>query len=330
MENTKVDNITADSSVKNKLFSGGVRKPKDLTFEENDTEIRLILNGNIVEKNNMQTPANAFEGWVVATRACILDLNINHKVVLDVSPQVHYDYENTKGQEYLARFLYRAIKFNEQYDWFELSDALAQETNRFKEFLGTGTFYNYIPSRKKGNTDEEENENIIEETLSKRKVLKDILDRTVDIGDNKVYRQLPVGLSKTGVPEDKAIFTGRKSVIDLWTYNDTEISVIELKYKDRAIGIISEIFFYSNYMYDLAIGKNWFLLNNSRTKARGWEKLTVAGLYESVNGIMLADKEKGFHPLVNGAALNVLNESNNEHIRYYMADYECKCEVWHG
>ena len=330
MKNDKKNVNTTSDQVMNRLFVGSVKKPRDLIFEENDNEIKLVMNGTKVMNDNMQTPANAFEGWAVATRACMLDLNIDHKVVLDVSPRIHYDYENTKGQGHLARFLYRAIRFNEQYAWFELSDALAQETSKFKKFLEAGTFYNNIPNGEAGNTERVEDENTIEEALSKGNVLKNILTSTVDVGDNKVYRQLPVGLFKTGVSEENAIFTGKKSAIDLWTYNGTEISVIELKFKNKMIGIVSEIFFYSNYVYDLVSGNEWFIINNSQTEARGYEKLTVAGLYESINGIMLADKEKGFHLLLNGAALKVLNESNNEHIRYYMADYEYKCEVWHG
>ena len=316
----------------NKLFTGDVKKPRDLNIEETGDKIRIILDGNKVTGDNMQIPANAFEGWAVAIRACLLDMKLDQNVVLDVAPAISYIYEKTKGQGHLARFLYRAMRFDEQYDWFELSASLAREVDKFREFLKTGTFINNIAVGEAGNTDRVEDENTVEEALAQEGVLKSVLSKTLDIGDNPVYRQLPVGLFKNEVSKDNSIFTYGKSAIDLWTYNGTEINVVELKFKNRMIGIITEIFFYSNFMYDLVTENGWFVINDApdKIKARGYEKLTSSGLYESINGIMLADKAKGFHPLVSEKAVKVLNDSNNSNISYHLETYEYKCDVWNS
>ena len=101
-----------------------------------------------------------------------------------------------------------------------------------------------------------------------------------------------------------------------------------MKYKNRMIGIITEIFFYANYMYDLVTQNDWFIMNTApnKTPARGYEKLTVKG-FDTVNGIMLADKT-GFHPLVNEKGLEILSNGSNPKIKYYMAKYGFKGEVY--
>lgn len=307
-----------------------VRKPRGLTVEENDNEIRLILDGKKVEEENMQVTCNAFEGWAVAAQACILNEESNKKVVLDVKPGVHYDQdpEKTKNEGHLARFLYRAMRFDEQYDWFMLSEELSKEVKEFRHFLESGVFINNIATCDAGNTNREEDENAIEDILSKGNTLKTVLSDVVDVGNNDVFRQLPVGLFKDEVGKENRIFTGGKSAIDLWTYNNNEISIVELKYKNRMIGIITEIFFYANYMYDLVTQNDRFIMNTTpnKTPARGYEKLTVKG-FDTVNGIMLADKT-GFHPLVNEKGLEILSNGSNPKIKYYMAKYGFKGEVY--
>ncbi len=62
-----------------------------------------------------------------------------------------------------------------------------------------------------------------------------------DIGQGEVFRQLPVGLfdSKT----KKKVFTCGHSAIDLWNRNGDTINIVELKFRQHKIGIITEIFF---------------------------------------------------------------------------------------
>ena len=112
--------------------------------------------------------------------------------------------------------------------------------------------------------DANNNENKVEAEFANKGIRKFILEDT-DIGDNEVYRQLPVGLfrMKAGrtkgtynCSKDTMVFTGGESAIDLWTWQDKSFKVIELKTENPMIGIITEIFFYSNYMYDFLI-REW-------------------------------------------------------------------------
>ncbi len=303
-----------------------VQKPSSLTVKEDNREIRLIFDGNMIQSKNMQVVGNAFEGWAVAARACTLEEGKDCKIILDVVPAVHYTKANDEG--HLARFLYRALRFSEQYDWFELSTSLSKEVEDFADYLKTGIFTNNVAGCDAGNTDRVEDENAIEEILATGWTLRNVLKDTVNVGNNDVYRQLPVGLFKDGVSIENSVFMRGKSAIDLWTYNDNEVSVIELKYKNRMIGIITEIYFYSNYMYDLVTQNDWFIINETpnKTPARGYEKLTVKG-YDTINGIMMAEKD-GYHPLVNERSIEILNGGNNHNIRYYMKEYTYKGEVY--
>ena len=152
-----------------------IKKPKGIVFDENDNEIRITLDGFNVQDENMQAVCNAFEGWAVAARACILDEKTDKTVCLDVKPMPHYCQGTDKAQYqgHLARFLYRAMRFDEQYDWFRLSDSLANEVKAFRNFLENGVFVNNIASRDAGNTEREEDENAVEEILSKKAELDD-------------------------------------------------------------------------------------------------------------------------------------------------------------
>lgn len=43
------------------------------------------------------------------------------------------------------------MKFSEQYQWVHLSEYLKKETERFREYLSSGVFYNNIGNGEAGN-----------------------------------------------------------------------------------------------------------------------------------------------------------------------------------
>ncbi len=59
-----------------------IQKPKKIVIDENDNEIRLTLDGLEIHEKNMQVACNAFEGWAVAARACILDEKLKKQCAL--------------------------------------------------------------------------------------------------------------------------------------------------------------------------------------------------------------------------------------------------------
>ena len=126
---------------------------------------------------------------------------------------------------------------------------------------------------------------------------------------------------------DTAVFTNGHSAIDLWNRYDNTINVIELKTHNRMIGIITEIFFYSNYMLDLVCDDGLFKLAEGGTE-RGYNELEK-GL-KNVNGILLADDDKngGFYPCVDDdKVLEILNDNGKDNLDYFKAKYHITISV---
>ena len=314
-------------------FGSNLKLPRKIKFflEENGTQCRIELNNVKVQTENMQTDANAFEGWAIAL---YIALGKQVKIILDVDEDFneHIGYE-TNG--HLGRFLYRALRFSQQYgEWFELSEQVNVAVDKFEEYLSQHCFTNNLAKGKAGIKESHDNENKVEAEFANKGIRKFILEGT-DIGDNEVYRQLPVGLfrMKAGrtkgtynCSKDTMVFTGGKSAIDLWTWQDKSFKVIELKTENPMIGIITEIFFYSNYMYDFLI-REWkkdvgFKLNEPCPKNkddRGYSNIKK-GNFDNITGIMIADK---YHPILeNNEVIKVLKESACVNITYEKYHYK--------
>lgn len=299
--------------------------PSGIEFiQKNDACYRMILSAKKVQEKNMQVVDNAFEGWAIAV---YIAMEKNVKIILDVSGEFNYDGYEKEG--HLGRFLYRALKFNEQYDWFDLSDYLIQETAKFNLFLNDSLLTNNIANGEAGTKDDHNKENVVEAKLAESGELKKLIGNDLNIGNNNVYRQLPVGLFKDKVSKATMIFTGGKSAIDLWTWNEEDFYVVELKTLNPMIGIVSEVFFYSNYMRDLLLENGMFELNkNTKKKAkddRGYSD--ILDIYQGlkcIKGVMLAD---GYHPLVNREVIKVLNAGTFSEIEYSMQSYKYELKI---
>lgn len=134
-------------------------------------------------------------------------------------------------------------------------------------------FYNNIGNGETGSKGKYDDENAVEAKLAEDGILRGVIG---DIGEGNVYRQLPAGLFEESVARDNAVFTGGKSAIDLWSVNGNTINIIELKTNNPMIGIVTEIFFYSNYVYDLVSKDGLFSLNEQvkgGKSHRGYEDL---------------------------------------------------------
>lgn len=294
--------------------------------------------GKNVHKNyNMQDSGVCFEGWSVIIKTyCDYD-----KIILDVK-NVKGLYERWKEEinglgaknGHVGRFFYRALRFSEQYEWFSLSKELEKEVKLFEEYISQEKkFWNNIPKGKAGkSTAEEKAENDIEDQLAVSGVLdKALINRTgLELDENdEVYRQLPVGLFEDEVKTKNTVFTGGKSAIDLWTCHDDTLYLIELKYNNKMVGIITEIFFYSNYMWDLIRDNGRFEISKTENQKeeeeadlRGYNKIQK-GKYKQIKGVLLAD-EGFYHPLVTEEVIKTLNGNKKElaPIEYVRASYK--------
>ncbi len=296
-----------------------------ITDNEADGFIGLILDGRRVQKENMQKDGNDFEGWAISIHLCAEKMGIKKKVRMDIDEKKRFVYEKYKGNGHLGRFLYRAMKFSRQYgDWFELSDYLKEEVNKFETYLENGTFVNNIASGAAGSKKREVDENAVEERMAEPGLLRKIV-KNIDIGVNSVYRQLPVGLFDGKVSTVNRVFTGGSSAIDLWTESGDEITVVELKTKNVMMGIVTEIFFYSNYVFDLLRDDGLFKMSEppkGNKELRGYREL-YDDRPKKVNGIMLAD-DNHFHPWVLNGICEVLNDNGIEDLNYYIESYPYK------
>lgn len=263
---------------------------------------------------NMQDNRACFEAWCLIIKAKASDSSL--KIELDVKDITEADYDgNLPENGHLGRFLYRILKFSEQYKkWFELSEKLKKLKDKFETYLDTNSFVTSAPSgAPKEDIANSNLESYVEylfcDSISAQ---KDILN--LHNSGTTIDRQLPVSLfegTKLGTNE---VFTRGKSAIDFWALDRATINVYELKVNNPMVGIITEIFFYSNYVHDVFI-------SNSLDHGKGHVEIKD-GMYRSYNkiagkqvkGIMLSNsnsnrKIKGWH-----ASLDALSRTEIERI----------------
>lgn len=280
-----------------KHFSNQVELPEGISFIKNEDSVTIVLYIENILKANMQTNSNAFEGFALAIRAAL-----NCNISLDISYEnVPYD---SLPYEHLKRFYYRVLKFKECFDWFSVSPKVDKKLGYFLRFINDVSLINNFPTREAKTNPNKMKENFIESKLCDALLKKDYL------GDiklkNKIYRQLPVGLYIGTVAKANKFFTDGKSAVDLWTYDDDNFILFELKTNNSMIGIVTEVFFYSNFMRDLLLDDGYFKINHECKKFyRGYD-IIDKNHFTKVTGVMIADT---FHPLVTDEIVDILNEN---------------------
>ena len=312
--------------------------PRDITIAYNDS--KHILTMTLLPKAvglgkgdavNMQDNAAAFEAWcfIIKAKTSIDDLNIKLDVEGLTSDMYDKDIPSTG---HFGRFLYRILKFKEQYGtWFFLSDELEDMRKNFADFLSSGEFVNNEPSQE---AEDDEDALGTEGYVEKRFCDDDSRGKKIlgFKGKNVVRnRQLPVGLFKDEKSDATAVFTGKKSAIDFWLLYKNELNIYELKAKNKMVGILTEIFFYSNYMRDvywhksLETKQNVTILNPLKTD-RSYNKL-CNGIKKitQIKGWILADE---FHPLITDDVINVMNDNGIEsELQYDKKQYDLKIDI---
>ncbi len=301
--------------------------PKNMGVNEKESVCEITLDTKCVKEKNMQEACNVFEGWSIALYTALKEKNKNMKIRLCLNDYSEIAINETSG--HLARFLYRAGRFREQYTWFELSDELNRVLKEREKVFDKHRYTNNIPNGKAGIKKKHYHESEIEAELAKRSNLTKIIGNKMDFGSNEVNRQLPVGLFRNEVKKENSVFTGGKSAIDLWSWNNDMFHVVELKTSNPMIGIITEIFFYTNYMRDLLVKKT-FTLNEGKG-CRGYDNILKQykeiKKIKKINGIMLADK---YHRILESRTkevLDVMNDNQDAGIHYYKIDYTYKYKL---
>lgn len=287
---------------------------------------------------NMQDTRACFEAWCLIIKA--KTSNPGLEIELDVKGITEADYDGKLPKNgHWGRFLYRILKFSEQYKlWFKLSPRLEKLKNKFKTYLDSHTFVTSAPDKEASdNLDDLKNnlESYIEYVFwdsyrAQRDILK--LDRGAMVG-----RQLPVSLFEGTKPSTtNGVFTRGKSAIDFWALDGATINVYELKVNNPMVGIITEIFFYSNYIHDVFIAG---YLNHTKGKVshktdvqlRNYDKITG----KKVQGIMISnrrDDDKGWHPSLDELTRRKITDIMNTNgtagiIQYTFLKYNFKMSI---
>ena len=273
---------------------------------------------------NMQDTRACFEAWCLIIKAKTKTSNPGLEIELNVDGITVASYPGGKPDNgHLGRFLYRILKFSEQYNgWFELSPILEKLKDDFKTYLDSHTFVTSAP-------DKEPKEDIANYNLESyvEYLFCDSISAQKDIlglsSGTTIDRQLPVSLFDATKSSTNGVFTCGKSAIDFWALNGDTINVYELKSDNPMVGIITEIFFYSNYVHDVFISK-------SMDHGKGCVK-TEPGTYRSydkiggkkVKGIMLSNSNrKGWHASLGKPTRNEIERIMNANGMFRAIQYE--------
>lgn len=280
---------------------------------------------------NMQDTRACFEAWCLIIKA--KTSNPGLKIELDVGGITNASYPGGQpANGHLGRFLYRILKFSEQYkQWFELSPALEKIKKNFKNYLDTNKFETNAPLN--------EAETDLDKLLNKG--LEGYVEQLlVDTGRHKtkilklssasaiVGRQLPVGLFVGTKAKDHMVFTGGTSAADFWAVDGDTVKVYELKSRNPMVGIITEIFFYSNYVCDVFIEKgNTMNPHKPKKYYRNYDKIKG----KKVQGIMLSNSD-GWHPSLDESTRRTLTDIMNTNgtagiIQYVFFEYNFNMRI---
>ena len=310
--------------------------PESIGLDAQGSTLIITLALKNGAKSNMQKDSACFEGWAIILKTYVIDKypKTYNRVKL-CCPNIKLPSETDDGRYHFKRFLYRVIRFDEQYDWFSIDEKLADILTSFKLLLQKHLVNNYPLSKakefnKEDNLDERYIECILSKTATQNngKSLNTYFNK---IGVPNEYliidHQLPVGLFKDEISEATKVFPGRAAAIDLWGFSNfkpNDFYIFELKYNNQMIGTITEAFFYANYMHDLLDTNGPFTLSdNGKKNYRNYS--TIYSLKDKninkIHAVMLLDKDS-IHPSITQELLAVLNQSNQKAIEYSLAEYE--------
>ena len=285
----------------------------------------------------MQSNSAAFEGW-----ALLIHVYCKFHVELDLDLEHAPSEQPARG--HYQRFLYRALKFSQQYSsWFSLSERLAPRVEQFRQYLYHGgspahpnpTFCNGLPSKpaKDGTSLESCVEGLFAGEC--RSVLTELTFQQAGISliPDCVHRQLPVGLYETEKSEQNSVFTYGKSAVDLWALTTDGVVIYELKTRNPMVGLLTELMFYANCMYDLYVSQNRMRpfppdgqtgqISADDRILRGYDQLYkkyCADKIATIHAAMLTDKLHSLIAPVTQELLDLMN-TGSPRIQYYDLRY---------
>ena len=211
-----------------------VKFPEGLYFTLQEKLLKVELDDVC---GNMQTDKAAFEGWIVCLYCKLQDVIEKVELV--------WEQPLDKSDRHYKRFLFRVLQFQKMYQWFYVSQTNSGDVQSFiKEISSPDLKINYPKAIKHGSKSERKKEDYIESLFVNK--YSNLVKEKFEL--STFNQQLPVGVFDHFVKGNAYFFSGQKSAIDLWGINGEDLWVFELKYKNKKVGIISEILFYLGLM----------------------------------------------------------------------------------
>lgn len=279
------------TELKEKTDNNNIKLPQYISFilEEHSTILLYIQeqiadNGKILNalSKNMQGDNAAFEGWAIVLKAWCPDKASKVRLKWDVPSQM-----TSKEKSHYNRFCYRVVKMLDAYEWFSIDETNKVDIEIFKKELKDlqNNCGNNKPE-KKFKTGGALGENAVEYDMVHEQDFPNKMCEKYDV--ECINHQLPVGVKKNG----ESFFAGSKAAIDLWGMRGNELTIIELKYENKMVGIISELFFYVNIIRDMILGNI-----DKPTAILSYEKELYMRIksMKKIHARMLADI---YHPLI--------------------------------
>ena len=261
----------------------------DFSIENRVLVIEMFKHNKIPQ--NMQDDGFCFEGWAICLKCRFSELI--DKVRIEWKKEDLVFSNNNDNLKY-NQFLYRVLKFKDNYDWFfcDMDDVHSFPLN-FKNIIA------HIP------TTEAKKYAHHKEAILEREYIS-----THSSEYEAMSNQLPVGLFKSEIGKDNRLTP--RSILDIWAIKESKLWIFELKEENNTkVGIISELMYYANVMNDILEGKINYPQKAEKCEFREFDKLYSAiqdKKIQKIQGVFLAEK---LHSLINKDIQDIIELMND-------------------
>lgn len=334
---------------KNYTFTGRISFSSYMKFYFSSTNEITIELGKDAPLKNMQDDGSAFESYALAFISLYKEIGKEIKICIDIEEEINEKYADLYVKAvnigHFNRFLYRLIKFKEQFaDYVRLSEKFdycfgrlyfmdedGKETSyqSYKDFEALDKKMSAFGNDAKVNDVLPDDFLKFSEAQTEEYFYKHSNGLKARTGIEELNRQFPVGVFRKDVTTTNTIFVGRKAAIDLWGINKEKdiFCLFELKKLGaKQIGILSELFFYSNLIKDIYCdNKNYTREKNSDDKMeRGYD--CVQGLEGKIKEVHAYFLISTIHPLITNKTIELLN-TGNQRIKYDVIQFNNRLEI---
>ena len=244
-------------------------------------------------KANMQFDEAAFESWAIAFKYYLKEY------IETITIDWERDFSNGEdGFLHYNRFVYRLAKFVQTYSWARSAKTIPA--------IPTMLYCN-VGTKEAASADKHPQGD--EGWLECKYVEEHSMDYDV------INHQFPVGIFHEKVSRTTHYTTGHKSAIDIWAIKNDCLSIFELKEsKNKRLGIISELMFYTNILDDILSHRIMYEESKNvefavKHDIRGFKKFHEAyekGTINKIESIFLANN---LHPLLSDGLIDFINDS---------------------